>query len=110
MGILTLLRNAFGRSRKGRAAEAEGAVRTPSQTTPQPTATTTPQVPEPRVATSEQKQNDEHDLVSAAFDNVTVPKPEAPEAVEPTEPEATPEPVATSRWRSCASPWACRTP
>ncbi|MEU5276089.1 VWA domain-containing protein [Streptomyces asoensis] len=105
MGILTLLRNAFGRSRKERAAEAEGAEQVPSQEqtaseerdqravgtdrtpspaaasapeptvpspspepTPRPTATA--QVPDPRPSSE-----DEHDLVTAAFDNVTVPKP-----------------------------------
>ncbi|MFE9499095.1 VWA domain-containing protein [Streptomyces collinus] len=88
MGILTLLRNAFGRSRKGRTAEAEGAAQSP-----EPTST---QVPEPRTSSSE-----EHELVSAAFDNITVPKqateprttspePAAKPAAEPvTEPEAT---------------------
>jgi len=124
MGILTLLRNAFGRSRKGRAAEAEGADRTPLQEpapsptaenptpkvptpSPEPTPAPTPsaQVPEPRPSLTD----DEHDLVSAAFDNVTVPKPatsaesvsaepaetvEAVEAVEPVETPVETEPVA----------------
>ncbi|WP_030665567.1 VWA domain-containing protein [Streptomyces cellulosae] len=108
MGILTLLRNALGRSRKGRTAEAEGVEQTPSQATeqtssqvpeqaspqvteakvpspateptaepapeptPRPTATTPPaQVPEPRTSTLSTKE--EHDLVAAAFDKVTVP-------------------------------------
>ncbi|MGW1393546.1 VWA domain-containing protein [Streptomyces nigra] len=100
MGILTLLRNAFGRSRKGRTAEAEGA--TPSQE-PQPTATVT--VPEPRSSEPEKSDTEnEHDLVSAAFDNVTVPK-QTPAAADPTpsapepptqaeEPATKPEPVA----------------
>ncbi|MFE2629509.1 VWA domain-containing protein [Streptomyces sp. NPDC059374] len=102
MGILTLLRNAFGRSRKAQTAEAEGA--TPSQE-PQPTAT--PTVPEPRTAEPEPTADDnEHDLVTAAFDNITVPKqtppaeepatkpePETPKAEKPTpEPEPKPEP------------------
>ncbi|GGW53933.1 hypothetical protein GCM10010503_33960 [Streptomyces lucensis JCM 4490] len=40
MGILTLLRNAFGRSRKSRATEAEGADRLPTQpSTPEPRTT-----------------------------------------------------------------------
>ncbi|MFG2573463.1 VWA domain-containing protein [Streptomyces sp. NPDC048481] len=89
MGILTLLRNAFGRSRKGRTAETEGAEQVPSQERtaaegreqeqPVPAAFTPPaepkpdpavaRVPEPRPATQ-----DEHDLVAAAFDHVTVPK------------------------------------
>ncbi|WP_055621138.1 VWA domain-containing protein [Streptomyces sp. JHA19] len=104
MGILTLLRNAFGRSRKGRTAEAEGA--TPSQE-PQPTATTTATatVPEPRSSEPEKSDTEnEHDLVSAAFDNVTVPK-QTPAAADPTpsapepptqaeEPAAEPKPVA----------------
>ncbi len=108
MGILTLLRNALGRSRKGRTAEAEGVEQTPSQATeqtssqvpeqaspqvtevkvpspateptaepapeptPHPTATTpAAQVPEPRTSTLSTKE--EHDLVAAAFDKVTVP-------------------------------------
>ncbi|MFJ3284541.1 VWA domain-containing protein [Streptomyces sp. NPDC086669] len=104
MGILTLLRNAFGRSRKAQTAEAEGA--TPSQE-PQPTAT--PTVPEPRTAEPEPTADDnEHDLVTAAFDDITVPKqtppaeepvaepaPETPKAEKPTpEPEPEPEPEA----------------
>ncbi|MFJ6646555.1 VWA domain-containing protein [Streptomyces sp. NPDC091290] len=104
MGILTLLRNAFGRSRKAQTAEAEGA--TPSQE-PQPTAT--PTVPEPRTAEPEPTADDnEHDLVTAAFDNITVPKqtppaekpvaepaPETPKAEQPTpEPEPEPKPEA----------------
>jgi hypothetical protein len=99
MGILTLLRNAFGRSRKARAAEAEGAERTPSQE-PRPTVPS-PRVPEPHSSA----QDDEHDLVSAAFDNVTIPDRPAT-AEEPTaagesavaeEPTATAEePVATA--------------
>ncbi|MBK3576743.1 VWA domain-containing protein [Streptomyces sp. MBT65] len=95
MGILTLLRNAFGRSRKERATEAEGAERTPSQeqptavepdakvpspstepdltSTPAPSPAATTQVPEPRPSST--LEEDEHDLVALAFDNVTVPKP-----------------------------------
>ncbi|MFJ6541796.1 VWA domain-containing protein [Streptomyces sp. NPDC091385] len=53
MGILTLLRNAFGR-RKERPTDPENA----------------PTVPEPR----------EHELVSAAFDDVTVPRQQAAES------------------------------
>ncbi|WP_427921420.1 VWA domain-containing protein [Streptomyces sp. cg40] len=106
MGILTLLRNAFGRSRKERAAEAESAERTPSQeqqtprepdakvpspstepdlTTPAPTAVA--QVPEPRPSSS--LEDDEHELVALAFDNVTVPKPTT--STEGTEGTATTE-------------------
>ncbi|WP_210573221.1 VWA domain-containing protein [Streptomyces sp. GESEQ-4] len=81
MGILTLLRNAFGRSRKARTAEAEGA--TPSQTpeptvpspSPSPEPTPTASIPEPRTSTPD---DSEHDLVSAAFDKVTVPGPTGP--------------------------------
>ncbi|MEW1772997.1 VWA domain-containing protein [Streptomyces sp. NPDC086777] len=95
MGILTLLRNAFGRSRKPRPAEAEGADQLPSQSkqqAPAPAAEASAAVPEPRPATSE-----EHDLVSAAFDNVTVPK-QATRLIEPEvdlkpEPDTTPDPV-----------------
>ncbi|MDT0394145.1 MULTISPECIES: VWA domain-containing protein [Streptomyces] len=104
MGILTLLRNAFGRSRKARSAEAEGAVEaaapvaTPSEPeatkptipspSPEPTPASTPSVPEPRT---------EHDLVSEAFDKVTTPDPdptpEPPAKAEPEQkPEAAPEP------------------
>ncbi|MFD6316047.1 VWA domain-containing protein [Streptomyces nigra] len=98
MGILTLLRNAFGRSRKGRTAEAEGA--TPSQE-PQPTATTTATatVPEPRSSEPEKSDTEnEHDLVSAAFDNVAVPK-QSPATADPTtsEPEPTPAPEPTTQ-------------
>ncbi|MYR62407.1 Toxic cation resistance protein, partial [Streptomyces sp. SID625] len=50
MGILTRLRNAFGRSRKGRAAEAEGAEQVPA-TEPAPAAeeqsAAAPKVPAP---------------------------------------------------------------
>ncbi|MFD3503299.1 VWA domain-containing protein [Streptomyces sp. NPDC058678] len=120
MGILTLLRNAFGRSRKGHTtapsqetevASQEAAPTVPAPATeptpdPQPTAT----VPEPRTSTpstpstpsteSTLSTKDEHDLVAAAFDKVAVPKPaepvEPPVAEEPTpEPVVeTPEPVA----------------
>ncbi|MDT0402912.1 VWA domain-containing protein [Streptomyces edwardsiae] len=104
MGILTLLRNAFGRSRKARSAEAEGAVdasapvATPPEPeatkptipspSPEPTPASTPSVPEPRT---------EHDLVSEAFDKVTTPDPAptpAPAAKAEPEPEPTPEPKA----------------
>ncbi|MYT07164.1 MULTISPECIES: VWA domain-containing protein [Streptomyces] len=82
MGILTLLRNAFGgRSRKGAATEAEGAETTPSQETepklPSPTAT----VPEPR--TSTHPTDSEHELVAAAFDKVAVVPKQTPPAEEP---------------------------
>ncbi|MEU6256644.1 VWA domain-containing protein [Streptomyces sp. NPDC047043] len=102
MGILTLLRNAFGRSRKGRATEAEGADLTPSQSpeptvpspSPEPQPTASVQVPEPRQSSTEDTEDkDEHDLVSAAFDNVTVPKPSEP-VDEPTTAKRVAEPTA----------------
>ncbi|WP_338897118.1 VWA domain-containing protein [Streptomyces sp. TG1A-60] len=92
MGILSLLRNAFGRSRKGRDSvpsqeaervslketepvsspkaepKAEPKVPAPSAE-PEATATTADPTPAPSVV----------DLVSAAFDNVTVPKPRVDE-------------------------------
>ncbi|MFF7561256.1 VWA domain-containing protein [Streptomyces pseudovenezuelae] len=99
MGILTLLRNAFGgRSRKGAATEAEGAETTPSQETepklpspapePAPAAAT---VPEPRTSTD--LTDSEHELVAAAFDKVAVPKQTPPaETPEPTTPNEKPAP------------------
>ncbi|MBZ6290745.1 VWA domain-containing protein [Streptomyces olivaceus] len=120
MGILTLLRNAFGRSRKERAAQTEGATQetAPAVTAPEPKLPSqpaapaepdpseppaqpeaTPQVPEPRsestpapAAASTSTSADEHDLVKAAFTNITVPKPTDPEP-EPQS-EAAPEPAA----------------
>ncbi|MBT2418628.1 VWA domain-containing protein [Streptomyces sp. ISL-22] len=112
MGILTLLRNAFGRSRKGRTAEAEGVTPSPEpqptvpSPTPEPQPPATAQVPEPRASEpakptvpeqaertepteSDRTEQEEHELVAAAFDNVTVPKP-----AEPTEPPTTEEPAA----------------
>ncbi|MFH9815616.1 VWA domain-containing protein [Streptomyces sp. NPDC017230] len=132
MGILTLLRNAFGRSRKERTAQAEGATqetappaiapepKLPSQpTAPQepapareqtapaepasvPEQTAAPerteaadpapkaaaQVPEPR----SEAPSDEHELVKAAFANITVPKPtESPDETPTEHPPAAPE-------------------
>ncbi|MER6978492.1 VWA domain-containing protein [Streptomyces carpinensis] len=104
MGILTRLRNAFGRSRKGRTAEAEGAEQVPTRE-PSPTAAQQPEprvqvpspapepTPDPRPSTSASAhvpdprtsppaEREEHELVAAAFDNITVPKPAKP--VEPT--------------------------
>ncbi|MFE0519192.1 VWA domain-containing protein [Streptomyces sp. NPDC058954] len=92
MGILTLLRNAFGRSRKERAAEAEGADRTLTQPAPEPTAS--PRLPSPR---TESTPDDEHELVAAAFDNVSVPKPtESPEPTPAAEAVAEPTPEVRS--------------
>jgi len=117
MGILTLLRNAFGRSRKGRGAEAEGADLTPSQSPeptvpspssePQPTASA--QVPEPRSSNTESEE-DQHDLVSAAFDNVSVPRPSEPVDPVTQEPAKTPaaktdpKPEATEEPKPAAAP------
>jgi hypothetical protein len=95
MGILTLLRNAFSRPRKDRGAQPEATptapVAAPSEQTPvaDPPQQATPSdppktatIPEPRTAA-----DDEHELVAAAFDNVTVPKQESPTAErEPEEP------------------------
>ncbi|WP_416531461.1 VWA domain-containing protein [Streptomyces coelicoflavus] len=107
MGLLTLLRNAFGRSRKDQAAQAEGATQetAPPVTAPepqlpsQPTAPTEPAEPTPAQPESShipeprsESTPDEHDLVRAAFTNVTVPKPTDPPTEEPTpEAEAAPD-------------------
>ncbi|MDQ0934165.1 VWA domain-containing protein [Streptomyces turgidiscabies] len=90
MGILTLLRNAFGKSRKGR--DAEAAPAREAESAPQQEATepkipapspepTLPQSPTPKPTETPSVVDD---LVSAAFDNVTVPKPSRP-TDEPTE-------------------------
>ncbi|MFE9431887.1 VWA domain-containing protein [Streptomyces sp. NPDC006640] len=120
MGILTLLRNAFGRSRKGRDADAETSreatptVPAPSQEaepTPAPAPETDPVStrlpdPEPKIPSQSTEPNPSvvDDLVSAAFDNVTVPKqtsspeeesPSTPEPIKPDPAEPIPaEPVA----------------
>ncbi|WP_330289314.1 VWA domain-containing protein [Streptomyces sp. NBC_00576] len=97
MGILTLLRNAFGKSRKGR--DAEAAPAREAESAPQQEATE-PKIPapspEPTLTQSPTPKPTEapsvvDDLVSAAFDNVTVPKPSRP-VDEPSAPAA--EPVA----------------
>ncbi|WP_405934577.1 VWA domain-containing protein [Streptomyces longwoodensis] len=93
MGILTLLRNAFSRSRKDRGAQPEDASPSQEATPTAPVADTPKQVtiPEPRTAA-----DDEHELVAAAFDNVTVPKQESPTAErEPEAPVAEEKPPAT---------------
>ncbi|MFE9178074.1 VWA domain-containing protein [Streptomyces sp. NPDC007126] len=110
MGLLTLLRNAFGRSRKDQAAQAEGATQetAPPVTAPEPQLPSQPTAPtEPAESTPAQPESshipeprsestpDEHDLVRAAFTNITVPKPTDPPTVEPTpSPEAEPAPEA----------------
>ncbi|HSX97021.1 MAG TPA: hypothetical protein VLG91_06490, partial [Streptomyces sp.] len=95
MGILSLLRNAFSRSRKGRdtvpSQEAErvsspestdgsasAEPRVPAQAAEPTTTTTEPAAPTPPISVAD-------DLVSAAFDNVTVPKPRGDESGTPTE-------------------------
>ncbi|MGC0330708.1 hypothetical protein RKD23_003698 [Streptomyces sp. SAI-170] len=120
MGILTLLRNTFGRSRKSRHADPEGTNPTPA--TPEPT-TPAPQVPEPRTSSSTD-DSEEHELVAAAFDKVAVPRPtrsgedvatgEEPVAaekpVEVEEPTVTaepePEPVAVAETEPAPEPEA----
>lgn len=109
MGILTLLRNAFGRSRKAKSAEAEGAApaaeatETAAPTTPNPSATAT--VPE-------QRESDEHDLVRSAFDKVEVPRPaqssetEQKPTASDTEPETPPVPEETPEAKAPTEPEA----
>ncbi|MEU9474444.1 VWA domain-containing protein [Streptomyces sp. NPDC048191] len=112
MGILTLLRNAFGRSRRARAAEAEGANRLPAPIPTDPTPSA-PTVPEPRNSSP-----DEHELVSAAFDNVKVPHPSEepnPEHEAPAQPTTEPaenpaEPVAQQETQPEASTQATAEP
>ncbi|MGY1499393.1 VWA domain-containing protein [Streptomyces sp. QTS52] len=115
MGILTLLRSAFGKSRKGRDAEAapaREAESVPQQEvtepkipapSPEPTLTQSP-TPKPVEAPSVVD-----DLVSAAFDNVTVPKPARPvdEAEDVSTPEAEPaveEPTAEAEAKPTPEP------
>ncbi|WP_425831888.1 VWA domain-containing protein [Streptomyces fractus] len=82
MGILDLLRNAFGRSRKK-----DGTAAAPD---PAPATTDRPTVPAP-------SKGEADDLVSAAFDNITVPKPSPPvggERVSGETPESSEEPAS----------------
>ncbi|MEE1667414.1 VWA domain-containing protein [Streptomyces sp. WAC07094] len=105
MGILTLLRNAFGRSRKGRSAEGEPSRET--QAASEPTVSEAATAPRPKAAKSSRPAvtpeipaqqssgpGDEHELVSAAFDNVTVPRQATP--MEEPSPEVTPAPKAAA--------------
>jgi len=147
MGILTLLRNAFGRSRKGRAAEGEPSRETASEpTVPAPAATAeaepvaeptaatepakAPEAPETAVAAEAAEAPEEvppsrrapapsvvDELVSAAFDRVTVPKPRATEAevaeaevAAPAEPVAAAEPVTEPEPAEPAEPVATTDP
>ncbi|WP_328781533.1 VWA domain-containing protein [Streptomyces canus] len=102
MGILTLLRNAFGgRSRKGAATEAEGAETTPSQETapkvpspaPEPTPAKAATVPEPRTSTL--STSSEHELVAAAFDKAAASKPTPSAETPATEDAGTPKNIPT---------------
>ncbi|WAU78663.1 VWA domain-containing protein [Streptomyces sp. Qhu-G9] len=124
MGILTRLRNAFGKSRKGdadTAAAPSAPVAEPTvpaarqETAPEPTpAAAEPEVSVPAPATEpraergpEPKASVVDDLVSAAFDNVTVPK-QAPAATKPaeakTEPAAKTDPEAKPEAEPAAKP------
>ncbi|MEU5374794.1 VWA domain-containing protein [Streptomyces sp. NPDC005968] len=109
MGILTLLRNAFGRSRKGRSAEGEPSRET--QAASEPTVSEAATAPRPKAAKSSRPAvtpeipaqqssgpGDEHELVSAAFDNVTVPRQATP--LEEPSPEVTPAPKAAAEAES----------
>ncbi|WP_329229368.1 VWA domain-containing protein [Streptomyces canus] len=98
MGILTLLRNAFGgRSRKGAATEAEGAETTPSQEAapklpspaPEPTPAKAATVPEPRTSTL--STSSEHELVAAAFDKAAASKPTSSTETPATQDAETPK-------------------
>ncbi|MFI9266454.1 VWA domain-containing protein [Streptomyces werraensis] len=91
MGILTLLRNAFGRSRKARSTEAEGAA--PAAEATETTAPTTPD-PSATATVPEQRESDEHDLVRSAFDKVEVPRPARSSETEATNPEPEPTPAS----------------
>jgi len=108
MGILTVLRNAFGRSRKGRDTDGETSreASTPTVPTvpapasepepapaPEAVAVTEPKIPAPSTE-PEPQPSVVDELVSAAFDNVTVPKPTPTPAAETVTPE--PEPVAVA--------------
>ncbi|MGA5454221.1 VWA domain-containing protein [Streptomyces umbrinus] len=95
MGILTRLRNAFGKSRKGDTAAvaatpaAEPSVPAARQETapePVPAAAAEPEATVPAPAT-EPKASVVDELVSAAFDNVTVPKQASPTAEQETKAE-----------------------
>ncbi|NGO14987.1 VWA domain-containing protein [Streptomyces sp. HC44] len=110
MGILNLLRNAFGKSRKGRTSEGAdvppAAEQTPpaeerAASVPAPATERTPAAAEPAASVptppAEPRTSGVDDLVSAAFDNVAVsaPVPAArerePEAEVKPEVEAEPE-------------------
>ncbi|WP_405931711.1 VWA domain-containing protein [Streptomyces sp. NBC_00827] len=109
MGILTVLRNAFGRSRKGRDADGETSREVSTPTAPErvPAQETEPRIPAPSTElqpepapaaevpapATEPKPSVVDELVSAAFDNVTVPPARTPEPVIEPEQAETPAPV-----------------
>ncbi|MFF4957879.1 VWA domain-containing protein [Streptomyces sp. NPDC001222] len=103
MGILTLLRNAFGRSRKGRTAEGEPSRETTTTAETAPASAVLTEAPaSAEVPAQSTGPDDEHELVSAAFDNVTVPRQATPQeasanttTTKPTA-EQKPEPTATA--------------
>ncbi|MBX9363503.1 VWA domain-containing protein [Streptomyces sp. WAC04114] len=120
MGILTRLRNAFGRPRKSQTAEPEGAAQTTpaeptiSETTPTAPAAT-PKVPSPSpepapgpTATVPEPRDDEHDLVSAAFDKVAGPRPADSTESAPT--PAAEAPRAEETPDAAAQPTTAETP
>ncbi|MFI7683732.1 VWA domain-containing protein [Streptomyces griseoaurantiacus] len=141
MGLLTLLRNAFGRSRKGHrdgtesvtteperlptqetaraeepaAAPAEEpvAARPPAPKVPSPSTEPTPapapaaataHVPDPRQESGDSRG--EHDLVSAAFDNVSVPKPTKPTDEPPATADPSPDPTPAKAPAAAEEPTA----
>ncbi|MEU9439950.1 VWA domain-containing protein [Streptomyces sp. NPDC048304] len=134
MGILTLLRNAFSRSRKGRATPAEDAnslltraeepakaeATQPEESAPRPAKPeepaprrTQPEQPvaslpaqqqapteaEPTTPTVPEPRREEHELVSAIFDKVQVPRPAEPHSNSstPESPEPEPEQPVTKK-------------
>ncbi|WP_306323829.1 MULTISPECIES: VWA domain-containing protein [unclassified Streptomyces] len=76
MGILDLLRNAFGRSRK-KDDTAAGPDPAPTSTTSEPATVPAPASGEPPTVPAPSK-GEADDLVSAAFDNISVPNPSRP--------------------------------
>ncbi|WP_405924683.1 VWA domain-containing protein [Streptomyces sp. NBC_00035] len=110
MGILTVLRNAFGRSRKGRDADGETSREVSTPTAPErvPAQETEPRIPAPSTElqpepapaaevpapATEPKSSVVEELVSAAFDNVTVPPARTPEPEPVIEPEQAETPAS----------------
>ncbi|MFE6482167.1 VWA domain-containing protein [Streptomyces sp. NPDC057757] len=110
MGILTVLRNAFGRSRKGRDTDGETSREASTPTVPAQVPTPEAEPAEPRIPApsselrpetaaavpapaSEPQPSVVDELVSAAFDNVTVPTARTPEAEPAPAPAPAPEPT-----------------